>query len=126
MKQKHEVYALAAAWHSCRARQIEVGMPTSSLEVYNDDKTMDTGSSDEKALATMPVHAGLTMEQAHAHFTAIMVEEQLTFAPMSAWNTITLFLLEQHRLAEGQLYDECGSKESMAATVATKPNFIAE
>ena len=37
-----------------------------------------------------------------------------------------MFLLEQHRLAEGQIYDERASEEVVAAMAAANPNFVAE
>ena len=53
-------------------------MPTSSSEVSNDDPTMETGSDDDSA----PVHAGLRMEHAQAHFNVVIGEER---APMYAF-----------------------------------------
>lgn len=67
---KHEVAALAAAWQSRRARQIEASMPTNSPELSDDDPTMETGSNNDSAPEPAPVHVGLTMEQAQAHFNA--------------------------------------------------------
>ena len=65
---KHAVAALAAAWHSRRSRWIEAGLPASSPEVSDDedDTTMETGSDDSALAPALPVHAGFTMEQAHA------------------------------------------------------------
>ena len=34
--------------------------------------------------------------------------------------------MEQHRLAEGQIYDEWASEEAMMALAAVNHNFIAE
>jgi hypothetical protein len=66
---KHEVTALVASWQSRRARRIEAGMPARSPEVSDDedDPTVETNSEDT-APEPAPVHAGITMEQAHAHF----------------------------------------------------------
>ena len=52
-------------------------MPTNSPEVSDDDPTMETGSGNDTASEPAPVHVGLTMEQAHAHFITAMVKEQL-------------------------------------------------
>jgi hypothetical protein len=37
-----------------------------------------------------------------------------------------LFLLEQHRLAEGQIDGERASEEAVAAMTTANPNFVAE
>lgn len=113
MEQKHEVAAFAAAWQS--------RMPASSPEVSDDDPMMETssdddptmeiGSDNDSASEPAPVHAGLTMEQAHAHFNAAMAEEQPAPAPMSAFRQAqeeqryNLFLLEQHRLWYGMILE---------------------
>lgn len=66
-----------------------------------------------------PVHAGLTMEQAPAHFDASMAEEEEPApAPMSTFrqaqeeHRYNLFLLKQHRLAKAK---------SMASAQAMRP-----
>ena len=89
-------------------------MPTSSPDVSDDDPT---GSDDDTAPDPAPVHAGLTMEQVHANYDAVMADkEQPATAPISVFQQArvkqryNLFLLEQHRLAEGQIYGERTSK----------------
>ena len=37
-----------------------------------------------------------------------------------------MFLLEQHRLAERQIYGERASEEAVAAMAEANPNFVAE
>ena len=59
---KHEMAALAAAWQFRRARRIEQGIPASSLEVFDDDPTMETGFDNNLALEPMLMHVSLTME----------------------------------------------------------------
>jgi hypothetical protein len=127
MEQKHEVAALVAAWQSRRARRIEVGMPACPPKVSDGDTMMEMGSNDDSAPEPAPVHAGLTMEQeqAQAHFTATMAEEQAASAPMSAFRQAqeelryNLFLLEQHRLEDGQIYGE----RTSGASYVSPPNF---
>lgn len=96
-------------------------MPASSSEVSDDenDPTMETGS-DGTAPEPASVHAGFTMEQVQTHFNAVMVEEQAALAPMSAFQKTqekqrhNIFLLEQHRMAEGQIDGERTSEEVVA------------
>ena len=59
---KYEVAALAAICQSHCAKQIEADMPTSSLEVSDNDPTMETGSDDDSLPEPAVVHVGLTME----------------------------------------------------------------
>lgn len=123
---KLEVAALAAAWQSQRARRIKAGLPSSSPELCDDedDLTMETGS-DDTTLAPAPVHTGFTMVQ--VHYNAAMTEVQPAPTPLLAFQQAqeerryNLFLLEQHRLAEGQIYGERASEEAVA-----NPNFVAE
>lgn len=81
MKQNHDLAAMAAKEQRRRARRIEVILPTSSLEVFDNDQTMEAVSDNEPAVRPASFHAGLIMEQAHAHFDMDMVEEQA--APQS-------------------------------------------
>ena len=84
---KHAVAALVVAWHSCRARRIKVGLPTSSPEVFDDedDTTMETVSYDTAPAPPPPVHADFTMEQVQTHYNATMAEEQPASAPLLAF-----------------------------------------
>jgi hypothetical protein len=128
---KHAVAALAAAWQSRRARRIEAGLPASSPEASDDDPSMEMGS-DDTAPAPTPVHAGITIEQAQAHYNAAMAEVEPGPAPLSAFRQLqeeqryNMFLLEQHQLAEGQIYGERASEEAVAAMAAANSNFVAE
>ncbi|KAE8773542.1 Hydroxymethylglutaryl-CoA lyase, mitochondrial [Hordeum vulgare] len=53
-------------------------------------------------------------------------------APLSAFqqaheeHRYNLLLLNQHRLAEGLIYDERASEEALAAMAAMNPNYVAE
>ena len=73
-------------------------MPASSPEVSDDDS----------GPVPMSFHVSLTMEQ--AHFNAVMAEEEPASAPMSVFQQAreeewyNLFLLEQHWLADHQVY----------------------
>ncbi|KAE8766315.1 hypothetical protein D1007_62476 [Hordeum vulgare] len=72
------------------------------------------------------------MEQVHAHFNVAMAEQQSGMSPISTFrhaleeHRYNIFLLEQHRLAEGQIDIECTSKEVVSAMAAANANFIAE
>ena len=81
----------------------------------------------------MPMHSSLTMNQAQAHYDTVMTEEeQPAPAPMSAFTQVpeeqryNMFLLEQHWLAEGQIYGERASEEAVASMCTANPNFVAE
>ena len=65
-EKKHAMAALPTAWHSRRARWIEVGLSAILPEASNDeDYTTTEAGSDDFAPAPAPfVHAGFTMEQA--------------------------------------------------------------
>ena len=56
------------------AGQIEAGLPASSPEVsgYEDDTTMGTGTNDTAPATVSPVHVDFTMEQAQAHYNAVV------------------------------------------------------
>ena len=75
---------------------------------------------------------GFTMEQAQAHFNAAMAEVQPASAPMSVFQQAqeeqqyNLFLLKQHRLAEGPIDGKGASEEAMAAIAAASLNFVVE
>ena len=61
-----------------------------------------------------------------------MAEVQSAPAPLSVFQQAqekqwyNMSRLEQHRLAEGQIYQECGSEEAVPAMAAANPNFLAE
>ena len=61
-----------------------------------------------------------------------MAEVQPSSAPLSLFqqaqeeHQYNLFLLEQHRLAEGHFCEERASEEAVAAMAAANPNLAAE
>ncbi|KAE8805509.1 NHL repeat-containing protein 2 [Hordeum vulgare] len=123
MEMKHELVTLTAAWYIRRARRIEACLSSSSTEVSDDkdDTTMDTGS-DDTALTPASVHAGFTMEEAHAHYNTAMTEGKLVSMPTPALERA----LEQHRLALDQINDERVSEEALATIDTENPNFVTE
>ncbi|KAE8783954.1 NHL repeat-containing protein 2 [Hordeum vulgare] len=104
-KMKHEVVALAVAWQSHRARRIEVGLPTSSPKVSDDedDPAMETGSDD-----ITPV-ARTCARQLHHGAGALQ-------RPHGGGATCV----------DAYIYDERMREEAIAAMVVMNPNFIAE
>ncbi|KAE8800081.1 NHL repeat-containing protein 2 [Hordeum vulgare] len=85
LEMKYEVATLSATWRSRHAGRIKQGMSTRSSEVSDNDLTMVTASNDDTLRNPMPMHVGLTIEQAQAHYDAAMVkEEDPVPAPMSA------------------------------------------
>ncbi|KAE8814277.1 NHL repeat-containing protein 2 [Hordeum vulgare] len=120
----HEVAALAATWHSRRARRIEAGLPVSSPEVFDnkDDTAMEMGS-DETASALAPhVHSGYTMVQAHTPYDAAIVEGQPTLA-----STLVLeWVMKPCQFALGQIDGERVIREALLVVATTNPNFVVE
>lgn len=62
-----------ASWQARRVRRIVVGLPTSLLEVSDDDRTMQEVFDDEPMPLPVSIHASFTMEQ--ANINAVMVDE---------------------------------------------------
>jgi hypothetical protein len=81
---KQAVAGLATTWLRRRARRIEVGLPASSPEISDDD-SMETGSDDTVPAPASHVHTGLTMEQAQAHYNAVMAEVQPVPTPLRGY-----------------------------------------
>ena len=98
------------------------GEPSANLPAVSDDKDNPTKKTgfDDTAPKSAAMHAIFTMEQAQVHYNVDMADEQSVSAPKSAFQQAqeeqwyNLFLLEQHRLAEGQIYGERASEEAVA------------
>jgi hypothetical protein len=63
----------AAGWQARRANRIQVGLPTSSPEGNDAEEPMEEAADDEPLPPPSPVHVGITMGEAWAHFTDMVV-----------------------------------------------------
>lgn len=72
---KRELTGIGAVWQARHASRIKVGSSASSLEGNETDEMMDEAYDDELAPLPSAVHVSITLEQARAHFDAVMAEE---------------------------------------------------